>query len=108
MVKFYDAVRYTLAMGVKDDETPHEYQALANKLLDDVLDKDGDTFEEAVTMVVEIAGVDALMRFYDSVTVVMPMAPECKRAADKFLHSEWYRQVVAGCHEYVDITDSDY
>lgn len=108
MIKFYDAVRYTLDAGVKDDETSHEYEALANKLLDDVLDKDGYTFEEAVTMVVEIAGIDALMRFYDSVAVVMPtVAPECKKAADTFLHSDLYRQCVMSGHEYRDITDGD-
>lgn len=81
MIKFYDAVRYYLDLGMHDDPND-EYEALAIKLLDDVLDKDSGTFASAVDMVVEIAGVDALMRFYDTVATVMPQtAPECKKAA---------------------------
>lgn len=107
MVQFYDAVRRTLEEGVKKDEPEHEYEALAYQLLDDVLDKDTDRFFEAVSMVIEIAGYDALMRFYDTVAQVMPqIAPECKKAANEMLIRDYDDLYAVMCRKAQGIKDN--
>lgn len=102
MIQFYNAVRNYLEMGMHD-EPYHEYEALAIKLIDDALqpyptDADDNVFKEAVDMIVEIAGVNALMGFYESIRRLNPHIDIVIDAAKAHLESDIHDWYIANAH----------